>query len=68
MDLGRLHFLKFYYFSQKIRFDVLGKFSPMETICIKCQIIFSLEKKKKKKKNHKKKYKPIRLLLSLARE
>ena len=31
----------FSYFSQKIRFDISCKLSPKETICMKCQFLFS---------------------------
>ena len=34
----------FSYFSQKIDFDISCKLSPAETICIKCQSLFSGEK------------------------
>ena len=37
----------FFYFSQKSRFDNSYKLSPMETICMTCQILFSGEKNKK---------------------
>ena len=40
-------------FSQNIRFDISYKLSPKETICMKCQILFSTKKKKKKKNNNK---------------
>ena len=33
-------------FSQKTRFDILCKLSPLETICMKCQILFSGKNKK----------------------
>ena len=39
----------FSYFSQKIGFDISCILSPEETICIKCQSLFSEKKKKKKK-------------------
>ena len=35
------------YFSQKIGFDISCKLSTMETICIKCQNLFSGKNKKK---------------------
>ena len=37
----------FSYFSQKTGFDIPCKLSPMETICMKCQILFSEKNKKK---------------------
>ena len=36
----------FSYFSQKTEFDILCKLSPMQTICKKCQILFSGKNKK----------------------
>ena len=33
-------------FSQKIGFDILCKLSPMETVCVKCQNLFSRQNKK----------------------
>ena len=36
----------FSYFSQKTRLDISCKLSPMETICMKCQILFSEKNKK----------------------
>ena len=36
----------FSYFSQKTGFGILCKLSPAETICIKCQILFSGKNKK----------------------
>ena len=44
---------KYFYFSdlfQKTGFDITCKLSPKETVCMKCQILFSQKKKKKKKK------------------
>ena len=41
----------FSYFSPKIGFDITCKLSPEETVCIKCQIIFSGINKKKKNLN-----------------
>ena len=38
------------FFSQKTRFDISCKLSPMETVCMKYQILFSGENEKKK--NH----------------
>ena len=35
------------FFSQKTRFDISYKSSPVETICTKCQILFSVKNKKK---------------------
>ena len=37
----------FSWLSQKTGFDISCKLSPMETICLKCQILFSVENKKK---------------------
>ena len=36
----------FSHFSQEARFDILCKLSPMETICMKSQILFSGKNKK----------------------
>ena len=36
----------FFLFSQKTGFDILCKLSPLETICMKCQNLFSEKKKK----------------------
>ena len=36
----------FTYFFQEIGFDISCKLSPLETICMKCQSLFSGEKKK----------------------
>ena len=36
----------FSYFSQKTSFDISWKLSPVETICMKCQILFSRKIKK----------------------
>ena len=36
----------FSYFSQKLGFDILCKFSPYKTICMKYQILFSGKNKK----------------------
>ena len=36
----------FSYFCQKIGFDISCKWSPKETICIKCQILLSGKSKK----------------------
>ena len=41
----------FSYFSQKTEFDMSCKLSPVETICMKCQILFSGKKKKKENQN-----------------
>ena len=38
----------FSYFAQKTGFDISYKLSPLETVCIKCQILFSGKNKKKK--------------------
>ena len=45
----------FSYFPLKTGFDILCKLSPIETICMKCQILFYEKKKKKKKKKRKEK-------------
>ena len=37
----------FSYFSQKTGSDILCKLSPLETICMKCQNLFSGKNKKK---------------------
>ena len=39
----------FFIFTQKIGSDTSCKLSPEETICIKCQVLFSRKKKKNKK-------------------
>ena len=36
----------FSYFSQKTGYDISSKLSPKETICLKCQILFSGKNKK----------------------
>ena len=36
-----IHVYIFFYFSQKTGFDISCKLSPMETICMKCLILFS---------------------------
>ena len=36
----------FSYFSQKTGFDISCKLSPKETICMKCQILFSVKNEK----------------------
>ena len=36
----------FSYFSQKTGFDIPCKLSPLETICMECQILFSRKSKK----------------------
>ena len=33
--------LKYFYFSQETGFDISCKLSPLETICMKCQLLFS---------------------------
>ena len=40
--------LFFSYFSQKTGFDISCKLSPLETICMNCQSLFSGKNKKKK--------------------
>ena len=35
------------YFSQNVGFDISCRLSPQETICLKCQNLFSGENKKK---------------------
>ena len=47
-NLSRQHFEIFLYISQKIGFDSSCKLSPKETICMKCQILFSRKKKEEK--------------------
>ena len=39
----------FSYFSLKLGFDISCKLSPIETVCMKCQILFSGPNKKKYK-------------------
>ena len=47
---SRKHFeIFFLFFFQKTGFDISCKLSPVETICMKCQILFSRKIKKKKK-------------------
>ena len=41
----------FFLFSQKTSFDILCKLSPVETICMEYQILFSGKKKKINKIN-----------------
>ena len=41
------HIAVFFLFFQKIDFDISCKLSPMETICMKCQILISWKNKKK---------------------
>ena len=36
-----------FYFSQKKEFDISCKLSPLETICMRCQILFSGKNKKR---------------------
>ena len=43
---SRRHFETFSLFSQKTGFDISCKLSPKETICMKCQILFSGKNKK----------------------
>ena len=45
-NFRRQHFKIFSYFSQKTGFDSSCKLSPFYTICMKCQILFSGEKRK----------------------
>ena len=45
-SLSRRHFKIFSYVFQKIDFDISYKSSPSETICMKCQSIFSRKNKK----------------------
>ena len=45
---SRRHIEIVFLFSQKTGFDVSCKLSPVETICMKCQILFYLKNKKKK--------------------
>ena len=46
------------YFSKKIRFDISCKLSPQETICIKCQMLFSGKNYKNISKCHLLKFLP----------
>ena len=39
-------FYLFFFFFQKTGFDISCKLSPVETICMKCQILFSGKNKK----------------------
>ena len=48
-NFSRWHFEIFFLFFLENWFDILCKLSPMETICIKCQILFSGENTWKKK-------------------
>ena len=43
---SRRHFDFFFYFSQLIGFDISCKLSPEETICMKCQNLFSQKNNK----------------------
>ena len=44
---SRQHFEIFFsYFSQKTGYDISCKLSPKETVCMKCQILFSGKNKK----------------------
>ena len=45
-NYSRKHFEIFFLFYTKVGFDILWKLSPKETICMKCQSIFSEENKK----------------------
>ena len=46
-EIPNLAFWEFFsYFSLKTRFDISCKLSPLETICMKCQIFFSGKNKK----------------------
>ena len=46
---SRQHIQKYYfYFSQKTGFDISCKLPPIETICMKCQSLFSVENNKNK--------------------
>ena len=58
---SRRYIKLFSYLSQKTGFDRSCKFSLMEKICMKCQILFSGEKKKRK-------ISPICDLLNLPRK
>ena len=41
---SRLHFEIFFsHFSQETGFDISCKLSPVETICMKCQILFEMQ-------------------------
>ena len=47
VKLSADNILKYFsYFSQKTGFDISCKLSPLETICMKCQILFSGKNKK----------------------
>ena len=46
---SRRHFEIFSYFPKKIGFDVSCRLSPMEIICMECQILFSGGKLRKRK-------------------
>ena len=46
------HFEIFYFFFQKISFDISCKLSPNETICVKCQSLFSGQDMKNISKCH----------------
>ena len=46
-NFNRRHFKIFFLFFQKIGFHTSCKFSPLETICMKCQSLFSGENNKK---------------------
>ena len=43
---SRQHFEIFYNSSQETGFNISCKLPPLETICMKCQILFSGKKKK----------------------
>ena len=43
---SRQQFEFFFYFSHRTEFDILCKLSPMETVCMKYQILFSGKGKK----------------------
>ena len=45
-NFSRRHLEYFSFFSQKTGFDISCKLSPLETICMKCQILFPGKNKK----------------------
>ena len=55
----------FSYFSQKTEFDISCKLSPLETICMKCQILFSGKNRKNVSKYHLLKILPIVLSIHI---
>ena len=47
-NFSRCHFEFFFFFSQKTGFDISCQLSPVETIGMKCQNLFSGKNEKKK--------------------